>query len=341
MRVMFGTFSAVTVLGGGVKVQVESLSRELRKQGHEVELFDPWKRYDLKRFDVFHLFGAHVGTYHLGRAMKSLGMKLAVSPVFYSKHSAQRVAALVAVASRLRKKGGFWTEHMFCKELCAMADLVLPNTGQEAEFIERAFSVPQAKLAVLPNGVEERFYHAKPDRFKQEYGLENFVLYVGPIGWGRKNTLPFLKVAAELGHPTVLIGPFVPNEYGRQCMELVAANPHIVHIPPLESDSELLESAYAACSVFVLPSFYETPGLAALEAGLAGARICITKYGGTVEYFADFAHYIEPGSRDSIREALVGALGETKSTELRLRILGRFLWSEAASKLAGVYGRLV
>jgi len=44
----------------------------------------------------------------------------------------------------------------------------------------------------------------------------------------------------------------------------------------------MLASAYAACDVFVLPSMFETPGIAALEAGLAGAKIVITKYGGTV-----------------------------------------------------------
>jgi len=45
----------------------------------------------------------------------------------------------------------------------------------------------------------------------------------------------------------------------------------IKHIGFLPHDSEELQSAYAAAKVFVLPSNFETPGLTALEAGLAAA----------------------------------------------------------------------
>ena len=39
-----------------------------------------------------------------------------------------------------------------------------------------------------------------------------------------------------------------------------------------DHDDPLLASAYAAARVFALPSWFETPGLAALEAALAGRR---------------------------------------------------------------------
>ena len=48
-----------------------------------------------------------------------------------------------------------------------------------------------------------------------------------------------------------------------------------------------LASAYAAARVFALPSWFETPGLAALEAGLAGCAVAITPYGSTRDYFGD------------------------------------------------------
>ncbi len=341
MKVMFGSFSALTVLGGGVKVQVNALARELREFGIEVEFFDPWHEYDLKQFDLFHLFSAHVGTYHLGRAMKTLGMKLVVSPVFFSRHPARRVRSLVAVAERLRRRGGFWTEHMFCKELCGMADMVLPNTQAEADLVADAFFVPRSKMSILPNGVEERFLSATPDAFVDKYGLRDFILYSGHIGWGRKNVLPFLKAAGRLGHPTVVIGEVIGNDYGRKCMALVKQHSHITHIPVLSADSDLLASAYAACDTLVQPAHYETPGLAALEAGLAGAKVCTTKYGGTVEYFADHATYLDPQSERSIEDALRESVGKPKTSSLRDRIRTNYLWGEAASILAGSYKRLL
>ncbi|MEO0082724.1 MAG: glycosyltransferase family 4 protein [candidate division WOR-3 bacterium] len=340
MKVMFGTFSAATILGGGVRVQVNSLARELRKLDVEVELFDPWKDYQLKEYNLFHLFGAHVGTYHLGRAVKSLGMKLVLSPVFYSRRSARSVASFVAVSKRLRKRGGFWTEHMFCKELCDMADLVLPNTRAEADMMTGAFGVPAAKLGLLPNGVDERFYYASPDEFVSRYGLRDFILYTGHIGWGRKNVLALLNAVRGIDRPLVLIGGVIHNDYGRRCLELVRELPGAIHIPALPADSTILASAYAACDTVVLPSFYETPGLSALEAGLAGAKVCITKHGGTTEYFGEHATYLEPSSVESIRQALVESIAKPKTEALRELIRQRFLWGEAAKVLAAAYKRL-
>jgi glycosyltransferase involved in cell wall biosynthesis len=337
MKVLFGSFSAITVLGGGVEVQMRSLARELARLGHEVEFFDPWKRYDLKQYTFFHLFGSHVGTYHLGRSIHGLGMRLIVTPVFYSRHNPARVATAVGIAAKVRQRGGFWTEHMFCKELCEMAELVLPDTRDEMEMLTRGFGVPATKMHELPNGVEERFANASPDLFVQEHGLRDFVLYVGHVGPARKNVFPMLKTVKELGVPTVLIGPVSETGYANQCMKLVAETPNIKVIPGLTPDSPLLESAYAACDTFVLPSLYETPGLAALEAGLAGAKVCITRYGGTREYFKDYATYLEPASEDSVRNAIKEALAREKDSRLSDHIRENYLWSRAGETLAAIY----
>jgi glycosyltransferase involved in cell wall biosynthesis len=337
MRVLFGTFSAITVLGGGVEVQMRALARELGLLGIEVELFDSWKKYDLGAFDLFHLFGSHVGTYHLGRAMKSLGMRLVVSPVFYSRQSPARVTALVTVASRLRRRGGFWTEHMFCKELCEMAELVLPNTREEMEMVSRAFGVPMSRMAELPNGVEDRFSRASPDEFVTRYGSSGFLLYVGHVGWGRKNVLPLLRAAERLRVPTVVIGPVMDNDYARRCREVIDRCDFISLIPGLPPDSTLLESAYAACDTLVLPSMYETPGLAALEAALAGAKVCITRYGGTREYFGEHATYLDPRSEDSIAEAVAASLAKPRTDDLRVRVMQNYLWRSAGKALSETY----
>jgi glycosyltransferase involved in cell wall biosynthesis len=340
MKVLFGTFSAASVLGGGVVVQARALARELRALGVEVELFDPWRRYVLRHYDLFHLFAAHVGTYHLGRAIKTLGLRLAVTPTFFSRHSARTVAAILAVSRRLRRRGGIWTEHMFCKELCDMADVVLPNTQAEADLVRRALGVSSCKIKVIRNGVEARYADSKPDDFVKKYGVSDFLLYVGHIGWGRKNVASLLNSVSGLHFQTVLVGKLIDNEDGRRCRKMIRANERVLHIPELPPESGLLESAYAAARVLVLPALYETPGLAALEAALAGANICITKHGGTVEYFGDHATYLDPSSRRSIREAVLAAMARPKSEDLRNHIRSSFLWGEAARQLLAVYKEL-
>jgi glycosyltransferase involved in cell wall biosynthesis len=226
---------------------------------------------------------------------------------------------------------------MFCKELCEMAELVLPDTKDEMEMLARGFAVPRDKMRELPNGVEERFANASPDLFVKEYGLKDFVLYVGHIGPARKNVYPMLKAVKELGVQAVLIGPVSETGYANQCMKLVAESSNIKVIPGLAPESPLLESAYATCDTFVLPSLYETPGLAALEAGLAGAKVCITRYGGTQEYFKDFATYLEPASDDSIRNAIKQTLAREKDSHLRDHIRANYLWSRAGETLSEIY----
>jgi glycosyltransferase involved in cell wall biosynthesis len=91
--------------------------------------------------------------------------------------------------------------------------------------------------------------------------------------------------------------------------------------------------------VFVLPSFFETPGIAALEAGLAGANITITKYGGTQEYFGTMANYVDPGSVESVRAGILAALARPRSATLREHIRKHYLWQTIAEQTAKEYAR--
>jgi glycosyltransferase involved in cell wall biosynthesis len=103
----------------------------------------------------------------------------------------------------------------------------------------------------------------------------------------------------------------------------------------------MLASAYAACEVFVLPSLFETPGIAALEAGLAGAKIVITPHGGTRDYFGLLAQYVDPFSVESIRIGILSALSANRTDTLQHHIKKEFLWSTTAEKTLAVYQRVL
>jgi len=337
VKVLLGSFSAITVLRGGVEVQVRSLARELRAYGVEAELFDPWRRYDLSGYSLVHIFGAHVGTYHLARSMHDLGMRLFVSPVYFSRRRRGRVARSAAIASLLRRFGGFWTEQAFCRDLCHLADRVLPNTQAEADLVCSAFGIRKDKVSVVPNGVDERFLHATPDLFVQRHGIRDFVLYAGHVGWERKNVLRMLRALRGLPRPLVVMGTLLDNAYGRACRDAASDDDNVLLVPPVPPDDPLLASAYAACDTLILPSYYETPGLAALEAALAGAKVCITRYGGTAEYFGPLADYLEPDSEQSIRAAVDAAIARPRTEVLREIVRGKYLWGNVAGVLAGTY----
>ena len=336
MKVIFGSFQAITILEGGVKTQVRALKQELEKLGVEVLLFDAWEKYSLMNIDLVHLFCAHIGTYHLAKSIQALNMKLVVTPVFYSRQSPRLIRSVLTITKPLSKIGIVYP-YMIARELCSMATIVAPNTQKECNLVQYGLRVPNARIKLLPNGVDERFYYADPSLFINKYSIKDFILYVGHIGWQRKNLLPFLKVCQKIEIPLVLIGKIIQNDYGKKCVEFIKSRRNTILITDIEHTDPILASAYAACDTLVLPSYYETPGLVALEAGLAGAKIVITKYGGTDEYFKNYAQYVEPSSEYSIKQGILTSLEQKKSNELREHIKNNFLWKHAAEKLINIY----
>lgn len=334
MRIVFGSYQAITILEGGVKTQVFALKKELEKLGIEVLLFDSWQQY--KDIDAVHLFCAHLGTYHLAKSIQALNIKLIMTPVFYSKRSINFIRSVLSLSKFLSKFGVVYP-YLVAHELCTMANIVAPNTQKECELITKGLTIDHSKIKLLPNGVDERFYYAEPSLFINKYGMKDFILYVGHIGWQRKNLLRLLKICQQFDVPMVLIGKIINNEYGKRCLEFIRSRKNTLLITDIEHSDPILSSAYAACDTLVLPSYYETPGLVALEAGLAGAKIVITKYGGTDEYFKGYVQYLEPRSSNSIKQAIEKSLSQKKNSELKEHIKNNYLWSHAAEKLVKIY----
>jgi glycosyltransferase involved in cell wall biosynthesis len=288
--------------------------------------------------DLVHVFAANIGTYHLAREIRDLEIPLIVSPIIYSLHSHSFVRSALSMTRLLQKLGkGIWSDYALTADICTWASVVLPNSRSEAQLVIRGLGVDARKVHVVPNGVDERFYKADSTLFKKTYGLEGFILNVGHVGHERKNVLSLIKVLGRIDHPSVIIGRIIKGPYGEACVREAAKHRQIFLVDGLESGSELLASAYAACDVFVLPSLFETPGIAALEAGLAGAKLVVTSEGGTREYFGSMARYVSPHSPDSIQKGIEAALGDPKTTGLREHIRKEYLWPRVAEKTAEIY----
>ena len=87
MKVLFASFPALNLMEGGAKTQLLMSKKYLEKLGVGVEIFKEFTDYNLKEFDLFHLFATEGATYHLGKVIKGLRVKLVVSPIFYSRYS--------------------------------------------------------------------------------------------------------------------------------------------------------------------------------------------------------------------------------------------------------------
>jgi glycosyltransferase involved in cell wall biosynthesis len=338
IRVHVASYHAVSLLRGGPNTQVRQTIRSMDQFGVQATLFDPWTPFRKGDCDLFHVFAANVGTYHLANEIRTLGVPMVCSPIFYRLQAPALVRAyLLGTRVMQTVAKAFWTDVAFTADICTWSEKVLPNSRAEGALVEQGLGIPPEKITVIPNGVDERFYDSDPTLFKKKYGLENFILNVGHIGHRRKNVLTLIKALGGIQHPAVIIGRIIAGAYGDACVAEASKHRNILLINGLDNDSDLLASAYAAADTFVLPSLFETPGIAALEAALAGAKIVITPHGGAEEYFGQMAWYVDPHSVDSIRRGIVNALGKPKDDRLREHVRKEFLWQHVAEKTAGIY----
>ncbi len=338
MKIKLATYQAVMLLKGGPRTQVLQSKAALQDLGVRATLFDSWKDFRRNDCDLIHVFGANIGTYHLAREMHKLGVPMVISPIFYTRHSADFVRRVVKTGNLLKKfSRGIWTDYGMMAEMCSWAAMLAANTVDEAKLFIAGMGVREEKVRIVPNGVEERFAKAKAGLFQKTYGVGRFILNVGHIGPERKNVLRLIQALETIHHPAVIIGRIENTRDGRRCLELAKRNPQVKILESIDHDSDLLASAYAACDTFVLPSQFETPGIAALEAGLAGAKIVITPHGGTKEYFGDQAEYVNPSSVGSIRAGIERALAKPRDNRLRDRLKKEYLWSNIGVQLRTVY----
>lgn len=344
MKVLFYSYPSAFQDPGGGEVQLEKTMEYLRKLGVEVKKFDQWNdKFD--DYDILHIFGSVKDCLGLARTAKSKGLKIALSTIFWSDlrraiNEAGTMKARAMLVARQAAKALFPMFPSARRELMTIADILFPNGEGEARQLERYFRVEKEKLFVVPNGVDERFKDISPDEFSSIYGLRDIILYAGRVE-PRKNQLNFVRAMRGFDKPIVFLGSPV-SEYGvyyEKCRE--EATPEMRFLGRIEHNSTLLASAYAAAHVFALTSWFETPGLSALEASLAGANLVMTDGGCAREYFGDMAFYVKPDNLRNIRLAVEVAYKTPKSDRLKEHVLRNYTWDKVAARTLEGYRRIL
>jgi glycosyltransferase involved in cell wall biosynthesis len=341
--VLFHAPATVFQAPGGGENQLIQTGRALEDLGHVVRLFSCWTdRLDEAR--LLHLFGMSREGLELARMARALGVPVVLSPICWVEPRA--IAANAPTPSRRFLERMKWQLRRFVPRLACwrrallhLADAILPNSDAEGRQLAMLFGAERSRIHPVPNGVHPHFALADPAPFRERYPLGEFVLYVGRIE-PRKNVLGLIEAIRPLGIPLVAIGAVPPssNEYGRACRN---AGGRLVHwLGSFDHDDPMLASAYAATSVLALPSWFETPGLAALEAAAAGTPVVVTPFGSAREYFGPLAEYARPDRPAEIREAVCRAMRSQRGRELSAHVCSRYAWSEVARRTAELYDQV-
>ncbi|WP_406695438.1 glycosyltransferase [Singulisphaera sp. Ch08] len=334
--------SAFQAPGGGENQLVQT-GKQLEDLGVTIRLFSPWIDR-LEEARLLHLFGMSREGLELARVARARGIRVVLSPICWYEPRAiaflapNRTRELFDLAKLVVKRvAPRWPS--WRRELLNLADMILPNSVAEAGQLIRLFAIEPGRIRVVPNGVQSTFTHASPTLFRSEYGTKEFVLYVGRIE-PRKNVLRLVEAVSSTGLPLVVIGSPPPGSeaYAEACRR--AGDVDVRWIDSLDHDDPLLASAYAAARVFALPSWFETPGLAALEAALAGCAVVITPFGCTREYFGERVEYARPDRPSQIARAILKSWEAGPDPRLASHVGSRFLWSDVAQRTAEVYDQI-
>lgn len=342
MRIFLASYQSIMLNRGGPTYKILHMKKALEELGVDVLLFDMWNfNLKLTKKDLVHIFLANISTYSLASNLKLYGAKYVVNPIIFSNHPAWKLRLYQNLEKPLNKLFiRSISDYQITEFICNNAEKVLPNTIDEGNLLVDGMNVNRDKIQVIHNGVEKRFAEADVTLFQKKYGLKNFILYVGHLGPVRKNGKNIIKALQKIDHPAVIIADILHNEEGDWCRNAINESDNITLFEWINHNDPLFASAYAACNTFILPTRYETPGRAALEAGLAGANIVITPNGGTKEYFMDFAYYANPYSVKSIKEKIEKSLNKDKNEKLKNHIKENYLWDVIAKETAEIYRKI-
>jgi glycosyltransferase involved in cell wall biosynthesis len=353
VKVHYITHLLASTLYGGAETQIISTMKTINRLGenYEVRLFNPWEDR-IGEADIVHLFNPRafpIETLKIAKLAKERGVKLVFSPIFFHADSiepemdykARLVEKLSGNMRRLllRPSLSILDPYSNLAQAFNEADLLMPNTETEKKQLEYFFNLPEGKCIAVPNGVDAIYASGDPDLFRQKYGLDEYILFIGRVE-PQKNVLRLIRAFKHCGErcKLVIVGSEPNKDYASKCRN--EANDKVLFLPPIEHDSEMLRSAYRGAKVFALTSFYETPGLTALEAGLAGANIIITKNGGTHEYFNQYASYVDPLDVMGIAEALRTACSKPHNEDLSKLIASKYTWDNVAKLTIKAYAAL-
>lgn len=325
MTISLATYQTAFHTPGGGESQFANTFRHLRKLSSDVHRYDMYNQEQWENTKILHLFSVCSSIEHLLNSALMFNIKTVVSPIHWPT-----IDEINTESERNR-----------IRHILLNSDAILCNSQTEISQLRTFYSISdKAVFHTIVNGVSDAIsakvasYSARQNRKFQR--IE--VLFCGNIE-PRKNLIALCMACKKLDAKLTIAGRirdnYVLSQIRRMYPDVTVAG---AYIPYSQRHYELLSSA----DVFCLPSKYETPGLAALEAAIFGIPVCITKDGCTIEYFGECVEYCDPKSPDSIASSIITAFNKRRiQKEDCIRLNSLYNWKAAARQTFSIYQLLL
>jgi len=201
---------------------------------------------------------------------------------------------------------------------CA-ADSIVVWTNDEKDAIVDYCDIDPAKVSVIPPGVDLSRFRPMSQSQSREflgYGEEKNILFVGRLEPLKGLDVLFRAVAAleNLGNVTLNVVGGDENSKEKSRLQSLASRMKLTQTVRFigSVSQEELPLHYNAADVCVLPSHYESFGLAALEAAACGRPVVASEVGGlsSIVRNGSTGFLVEPKHSDSMAERLCELLGD-------------------------------
>ncbi len=195
---------------------------------------------------------------------------------------------------------------------------------------------------VVYNGVDESWFKVRKKRKPHQ---RPYFIYVGSVK-PHKNLMGLLeafeKVKDQIPQDLIIVGKkegFITGD-GKVIQRAEKMGNRIVFTGDFHYDDPLFRQYYAWADFLVLPSFYESFGLPALEAMACGVPVLVSSLAAFPEVYGDAALYCDPSNPEDIALKL---LKLSKDLKLRKSLVRkgrvrakRYSWKKSADKILEV-----
>jgi len=242
------------------------------------------------------------------------------------------------------------------------ASKVIAISSEVVDGLVKKVGIPHERIIHVPNGVDIDRFNPSVDgtKVKARLGLEDkkIMLFVGRVSGGKgvHNIVNALPTILESVPDVVFLivgameyfsinGKFVPNRYYQYLLEIanrLRVRDKLIFTGPVHDDE--LPRYYAACDLFVLPSYHEGFSLVSAEALASGKPVIATRCGGVTDIVRDgYDGFLVPiGDEEALADRIITVLNDRRLAR-RLGENGRklmeqnFTWESIAIKVKKVY----
>ena len=232
---------------------------------------------------------------------------------------------------------------------------VLTVSDASKRDILKYFRVPEGKIDVIYNAIDERYGETPPpdevERVRERYQLNApYVLYAGNIK-PHKNlerlieAFHMLRQDPDLAHVKLLIIGDEISKYAtlRRAVHKYKLHKHVRFFGFVPDKT--LAVLYRLARVFVFPSLYEGFGLPPLEAMASGTPVITSDVSSLPEVVGDAALLIDPLDPAAIADAMRRVLMDSElHGQLRQKGFIRvreFSWERSVRRVRDIYGEVL